>query len=117
LLADGSLSGEAGSDVFGDVKFGGVESFVFRIFGFGVVRFPVLLLFGTFCILFFFQFAYFLEQNFALLESFLGLGFKEEFLGKRLEFFVGHALFDEELKLVVLLITGNQLFHEEQIRV
>jgi hypothetical protein len=47
----------------------------------------------------------------------LGFGFKKVSLGKRLEFFVRHALFDEEFELVMLLITGNELFHEEQIRV
>jgi hypothetical protein len=34
-----------------------------------------------------------------------------------LEFFIRHALFDEEFEFVMLLITGNELFHEEQIRV
>lgn len=117
LLTDGSLSRNGGNYVFGNVEFRWIEGFVFIVFGLGVVRFPVLLLFGTFWILFLFQFAYFLEQNVALFESFLGFGFKKVFLGKRLEFFVRHALFDEEFELVMLLITGNELFHEEQIRV
>ena len=117
LLTDGSLSRNARNYFFGNIEFRGIEGFVFIVFGLGVDRFPVLLLFGTFCILFFFQFAYFLEQNVALFEYFLGFGFKKVFLGKILEFFVRHALFDEEFELVMLLITGNELFHEEQIRV